>query len=72
MEVLGSICYKPIDTTGSLTIASIFRLATTWKGTLLIDEFDSGGEHANEMISFLKSGVSNRLLFRTEGEKKRG
>lgn len=71
MEVLGSICYKPIDTTGSLTIASIFRLATTWKGTLLIDEFDSGGEHANEMISFLKSGVSNRLLFRTEGEKKK-
>lgn len=71
MEVLGSICYKPIDTTGSLTIASIFRLATTWKGTLLIDEFDSSGENAPEMISFLKSGVSNRFLFRTEGEAKK-
>ena len=72
MEALGSICYKPIDTTGSLTIASLFRLATSWKGTLMIDEFNSvGGEDAGEMLSFLKSGVSNRLLFRTEGEKKK-
>ena len=36
---LGSLCYKPIDTTGSMTISSIFRLATSWRGTLLIDEF---------------------------------
>lgn len=71
MDVLGSICYKPIDTTGSLTIASVFRLSTTWKGTLLIDEFDTVGEKKGEMVSFLKSGVSNRLLFRTEGEKKK-
>ena len=72
METLGSICYKPIDTTGSLTIASLFRLATSWKGTLLIDEFNTvGGEESGEMISFLKSGVSNRLIFRTEGEKKK-
>jgi len=70
MEVFGSICYKPIDTTGSLTISSIFRLATRWKGTLLIDEFDSVGEHSREMVSFLKSGVSDRLVYRTEGDVK--
>jgi len=71
MEVLGSISYKAIDTTGSLTIASLFRLASLWGGTLLIDEFDSIGEGMGEMISFLKAGVSNRLLFRTEGETKK-
>lgn len=71
MEVLGSICYKAIDTTGSMTISSIFRMATSWRGTLLIDEFDSVGEHSHEMVSFLKSGVSDRLVYRTEGDIKK-
>ncbi len=71
METFGSICYKAIDTTGSMTISSIFRMATKWKGTLLIDEFDSVGEHAKEMVSFLKSGVSDRLVYRTEGDIKK-
>lgn len=71
METLGSISYKSIDTTGSLTISSMFRTATSWKGTLLIDEFDSLGDKSNEIVSFLKSGVSNRLLLRTEGDIKR-
>ena len=71
MEVFGSICYKPINTTGSLTIASVFRVATSWKGTLLIDEFEKAGENAREMVSFLKSGVSNNLILRTEGEVKK-
>lgn len=71
MEVFGSICYKPINTTGSLTIASVFRIATSWKGTLLIDEFEKAGENAREMISFLKSGVSDNLILRTEGEVKK-
>jgi hypothetical protein len=71
MDVFGSICYKPIDTTGSLTIASIFRLATSWRGTLLIDEFDSVGENSKEITAFLKSGVSDRLVLRTEGEIKK-
>lgn len=71
MDVMGSLCYKSIDTTGSLTIASLFRIATDWRGTLLIDEFEKVGESAKEVISFLKSGVSDRLLFRTEGETKK-
>jgi hypothetical protein len=71
MDALGAISYKAIDTTGSMTIASLFRLATRWRGTLLIDEFDTIGEGMSEMLSFLKAGVSNRLLFRTEGEKEK-
>lgn len=71
MEVLGSICYKPIDASGAVTIASIFRVASTWRGTLLLDEFTSGGDNYHEMISFLKSGVSNKVVLRVEGDKEK-
>lgn len=71
MEAFGALCYKAIDTTGSMTISSVFRMATNWKGTMLIDEFDSMGEHSRDMVSFLKSGVSDRLVYRTEGDIKR-
>lgn len=71
MEVLGSICYKPIDASGAITIASIFRVASTWKGTLLLDEFTAGGENYQEMLSLLKSGVTNKAVLRVEGEGKK-
>lgn len=71
MEVLGSICYKPIDASGSITLASIFRVASTWRGTLLLDEFESIGESNKEIISFLKMGVGDKFVLRTEGEKKK-
>lgn len=71
MEVFGSVCYKPIDASGSITMASIFRIVTKWKGTLLLDEFDGAGENYREMMSFLKSGVSNKVVLRTEGEGKK-
>jgi hypothetical protein len=71
MEVLGSICYKPIDASGAITMASIFRVASTWRGTLLLDEFTAGGENYQEMLSLLKSGVSNKAVLRVEGEGKK-
>lgn len=71
MEVFGSICYKPIDVSSSITMASMFRIATEWGGTLLIDEFDQGVEGYRAMVAFLKSGVSDRSVLRTEGDKKR-
>lgn len=71
MEVLGSICYKPIDASGAITVASIFRVASLWKGTLLLDEFNPGGESYKEMLSLLKSGVANKAVFRVEGERKK-
>ncbi|MCB1712980.1 MAG: hypothetical protein KDH96_11040, partial [Candidatus Riesia sp.] len=73
-EVVTSICYKGIDAAGSITIASIFRLADQWRGTLFMDEFDLnnfGQESYKAALSFLKAGVSDKSLFRVEGEKKR-
>lgn len=71
MEVFGSLCYKTLDVSGSITMASIFRTTTIWRGTLLLDEFDNIGEEARQMISFLKSGVSDRAVLRVEGDKVR-
>ncbi len=71
MEVLGSICYKPIDASGAITMASIFRVASTWRGTLMLDEFNAGGDNYQEMMSLLKSGVTNKAVLRVEGEGKK-
>ncbi len=71
MEVFGDLCYKAVDSTSSLTIASMFRIATQWKGTMLIDEFNNSGDQAKDLVTFLKAGVSNRLLYRVEGETKK-
>ncbi len=71
MEVFGSICYKPIDASGSITMSPIFRVASTWRGTLMLDEFDASGDSYREMILFLKSGVSNKAVLRTEGDAKK-
>lgn len=68
LEVFGSICYKPIDASGSITMSPIFRSASTWRGTLLLDEFEASGDNYKAMIAFLKSGVGNRAVLRTEGE----
>lgn len=69
MYTIGDLCYKSIDTAGSLTIASMFRMSTYWRGTLLIDEFEKVGEDTKSVILFLKAGVSDRLIVRTEGDK---
>lgn len=71
MEVVGNICYKTIDVSGSITMSSIFRIATEWKGTLMLDEFLPNGDAYAEMLSLLKSGVSDRAVLRVEGEKQR-
>jgi len=71
MKIIGMLCYKAIDTTGSLTIAALFRVATAWKGTFLIDEFEKVGENSREIVAFLKAGTTDRLILRVEGERKK-
>ena len=74
LEVIGSLCYKAIKTSGAITVASIFRLANQWKGTLLLNEFDLGdkrGETYRNMIQLLRSGVEDDPVFRIEGEGKK-
>ncbi len=74
LETFGSISYKSINASGAITIASIFRLAHQWKGTLLLDEFDLGNKNSESyggMLQLLRSGVSDKPVFRTEGDRKK-
>jgi hypothetical protein len=70
-EAVTALCYKPIDAAGAITMSPIFRMASSWRGTLFLDEFEPGGDNYSEMIAFLKSGVGNRAVLRTEGDRKR-
>jgi len=40
LDTFGAIHYKPIATSGALTVAVLFRIIEKWKGTLIIDEGD--------------------------------
>src|SRR3989344_2601089 len=74
LETFGSLSYKAINASGAITLASIFRLAHEWRGTLLLDEFDLGGKNSESysgMLQLLKSGVSDMPVFRTEGDRKK-
>lgn len=70
-EVMGSICYKPIDASGSLTLSPIFRTASKWGGTMLLDEFEPDGDSFKEMLLFLKGTVGDKVILKTEGDSKR-
>ena len=70
-EAVAALCYKTIDAAGAITMSPIFRIASTWRGTLFLDEFEPEGDNYKDMISFLKSGVGNRAVLRTEGDTKR-
>ena len=74
LETFGSICYKSINCSGNISISSLFRLAHTWRGTLLLDEFDLGSknsENYSALLQILRGGTSDIPVFRTEGDRKK-
>jgi len=57
LDVLGSICYKPMIVAGSLTPAPIYRLIEKWRGTLVIDEADfRESDESAEIVKILNCG----------------
>ncbi|MFZ2187282.1 MAG: hypothetical protein WAV46_01485 [Candidatus Moraniibacteriota bacterium] len=40
LQVIGSVCYRPIFTAGATTISPIFRILEDFRGTLTLDEAD--------------------------------
>lgn len=68
-ETVTSLCYKAIDATGAASQSAIFRVADEWGGVLFLDEFDPETKD-QEMLSFLKSGVSDRAVLRVEATGK--
>lgn len=74
LEVVGSLCYKAVKASGAITLASLFRVASCFKGTILLNEFSlgsKGSEEYHQFLQLLKSGVEDDPIFRIEGEGKR-
>ncbi len=54
---VGSLCYKPMFTSGASTVAPIFRTIDAFRGTLVIDESDfRESDERAEIVKILNNG----------------
>ncbi len=57
LQVIGSICYRPIFTGGATTTAPIFRILNEIRGTLVLDEADLRfSDMTTDIIKILNAG----------------
>lgn len=57
LQVVGSICYRPMFTGGASTTSPIFRMLDKYKGTLVLDEADFGrSDEAQDIMKILNTG----------------
>lgn len=73
LQVIGSICYRPIFASGATTVSPIFRILNDFKGTLILDEADfKMSDTTTEIIKILNSGfMKNMPVLRSEGNSKK-
>lgn len=72
LEIVGSLCYRPIVYGGGSTAAATIRLLNLFGGTLIADEFDqrNNSDLAAELTKIINQGFQeNRPLLRCEGDK---
>ena len=74
LQVVGSICYRPIFASGATTVSPIFRILHEFKGTLILDEADfKMSDTTAEIIKILNSGfMKNMPVLRSESNNKKG
>jgi len=57
LQVIGSLCFRPIRASGAATVSPIFRMLDIWRGTLLLEESDySDSDYAVDIVKILNSG----------------
>lgn len=57
LQVVGSLCYKPIFASGASTVSPIFRLLDVVQGTLVLDESDfQYTDERAEIVKILNNG----------------
>ena len=68
LETIGSICYRPIKTSGASTFSPVFRVIEMFHGTLILDEMDmTMSDTEADFIKLLNSGIARGTpLLRTE------
>lgn len=70
LQVVGSLCYKPMFVGGATTTSPIFRIIDGFKGTLILDEADYRfSDTTVEIIKILNSGYQKGSpILRSEGK----
>lgn len=70
LQVIGSVCYRPIFTGGATTPSPIFRILNEIKGTLVLDEADfKSSEMSDDIVKILNSGYQRGIaVLRSEGK----
>src|SRR3989344_149028 len=70
LQVVGSICYRPIFTAGATTTSAIFRILDQVHGTLILDEADfSHSDEKSDLVKILNTGYQKGMaVLRTEGK----
>lgn len=59
LSTIGSICYKPIFSSGASTVSPVFRILDAFRGTLIIDESDFRfSDESSELVKILNNGNS--------------
>jgi hypothetical protein len=73
LQVVGSICYRPIFASGATTVSPIFRMLNDFGGTLVLDEADfMMSDTTAEIIKILNSGfMKNMPVLRSESNNKK-
>lgn len=71
LQVIGSLCYKPIFASGASTVAPLFHTLDAFRGTLILDEgdFDRSDEKA-DIVKILNNGNAQGFpVLRMEGSR---
>lgn len=73
LKTIGSLCNKPIFTSGAGTVSPVFRLLQDYRGTLVIDEADMrDSDTYNELVKILNSGFQTGVpVPRTHGSNEK-
>jgi len=71
LQVIGSICYRPIFTGGATTTAPIFRILDEIRGTLILDEADlRSSDMTQDIIKILNMGYQKGgTVLRMQGKE---
>lgn len=57
LQILGSLCYRPIFASGSSTVSPVFRILDAFRGTLVLDEADFRmSDEKAELTKILNNG----------------
>jgi hypothetical protein len=57
IQVIGSMCFRPIFVTGAATVSPIFRILDRYRGTLILDEADyAHSDEAADIVKILNTG----------------